>query len=164
MAADPAILDVLVWYVEHGEANSDDAVDLSNAERELTTINDLLDSAGRLHMRGMNGARGYAAEALGSVIWHLPEVIGTAWEVLERRASEEPLLSVRCCLMRPVVPLFNDDRQRCAALAERLSCPPAWRNARAAWIPRKSLALVCFSIRAPAATYQLGINLLQQIS
>jgi hypothetical protein len=51
-------------------------------------------------------------------------VIGRAWDVLERRAVEERLLSVRCCLMRPTVPLFNDNRERCAALAERLSRSP----------------------------------------
>jgi hypothetical protein len=128
VAVDPAIFEILVWYVEQGEANSEESVDWSNTERELMTIEDLLQSAGRLHIRGINGARGHAAEALGSVIWEAPQGIAKAWQVLERRANEEPLLSVRCCLMRPVVPLFNDDRQRCAALTERLSRAPTGPN------------------------------------
>ena len=37
---------------------------------------------------------------------------------------DQQLLSIRCCLMRPIVPLFNSDRERCAALAEQLSRSP----------------------------------------
>jgi hypothetical protein len=124
VADDPTTFAVLVWYIEHGEANSEEAGGPSHIERELATIEDLLHSADRLHIRGVNGARGQAAEILGAVIWQVPEVIGRAWDVLERRAVEERLLSVRCCLMRPTVPLFNDNRERCAALAERLSRSP----------------------------------------
>lgn len=124
VAADPAIFEILVWHVENGEANSEDAIDSSNTERELATIDDLLNSGGRLHIRGINGARGWAAEVLGNVIWQVPEVIGKAWRLLERRTIEEPLVSVRCCLMRPAVPLFNDDRERCAALVDSLSRSP----------------------------------------
>jgi hypothetical protein len=124
VAADPTVFDILVWYIEHGEANIADDVDSSNTERELVKIDDLLRGAGRLHIRGINGARGHASEALGSVIWQVPQIIEKAWEVLGRRANDESLLSVRCCLIRPVVPLFNNDPQRCAALTERLSRAP----------------------------------------
>jgi hypothetical protein len=36
---------------------------------------------------------------------------------------DQQLLSIRCCLMRPIVPLFNNDRERCAALAELSRSP-----------------------------------------
>jgi hypothetical protein len=106
----------------------EDVVDLSNAEREIATLDNLMNRTGRLHIRGINGARGWAAEALGNVLWQVPEAIGKAWLLLERRAIEEPLISVRCCLMRPTVALYNDDPKRCAALAERLSRSPMGAN------------------------------------
>jgi hypothetical protein len=125
VATDPAILAVLVWYIEHGEANSEETGGSSDSENELTTIEDLLSKTDGVHVRGMNGTRGWSVEILGNILWHVPEAIEEAWRVLERRAIEEPLISVRCCMMRPAVPLFNDSRERCAALAERLSRPPA---------------------------------------
>jgi len=42
IAANPTIFEVLVWYVERGDANGEDVVDLSNAEREIATIDDLM--------------------------------------------------------------------------------------------------------------------------
>ena len=128
VAADTAIFDLLAWYVEHGEADDDQPADLSNAESEVVTIDDLVGRAERVHIRGINGTRGRAGEALGNVLWENPSVASKVWPVLERRAAEEPLLSVRCCLMRPTLPLYNDDRARCAALTERLARKPTDAN------------------------------------
>lgn len=137
VAADPAIFEILVWYVENGDANEADAVDRSNTEREVTTIEDLV-SQGRLHVRGVNGARGAAAEALGNILWYVPEVIEAAWSIAERRATVEPLISVRCCLVRATLPLYNSDKTRCARLLEQLSGLPGTFNQathfQAAWI------------------------------
>lgn len=137
VAADPAIFEILVWYIENGDANEADAVDRSNTEREITTVDDLI-SQGRLHIRGVNGARGAAAEALGSILWHVPEVAEAAWSIVERRATVEPLVSVRCCLVRAALPLYNSDKNRCARLLERISGHPKTSNRsthfQAAWI------------------------------
>jgi hypothetical protein len=103
-----------------GDANEDEMVDASNTEREIISIDNLLSQGDSLHVRGVNGARGSAAEAMASVIWNVSEIIPQAWKVLERRIEHEELSSVRCCLIRPLVPLFNNDRFRCAQLVERL--------------------------------------------
>jgi hypothetical protein len=124
VAADPIIFDVLVWYLENGEANTDVSFDSANAQEELLTIEDLIHRAGRLHISGVNSVRGRVAEAIGSIIWAVPEVVEKAWQVLERRVDQELLISVRCCLIRPLVPLFNNNRQRCAEFTERLSRAP----------------------------------------
>lgn len=123
VAADPAIFEILVWYVENGDANETNIVDRSNTGREVTTIEDLV-RQGRLHIRGVNGARGAAAEALGNILWHVPEVVESAWSIIERRAAVEPLVSVRCCLVRATLPLYNSDKARCAKLLERISGRP----------------------------------------
>lgn len=137
VAADPKIVEILVWYVENGDANEVDAVDRSNTEREFTTIEDLI-SQGRLHVRGVNGARGAAVEALGKILWHVPEIVDTAWSIVERRAAVEPLVSVRCCLVRAALPLYNSDKARCARLLERISGHPETFNQpthfQAAWV------------------------------
>lgn len=122
IAKDPALFDILTWYVENGEANEDEAINLSNIEREVFSIDDLVGRGERVRVRGINGVRGRAAEAMGAVLWQVPDIVERAWEILERRIQCEPLISVRCSLMWPLVPLFNHDRLRCASLVERLIC------------------------------------------
>lgn len=123
IASNPTIFAVLVWYVEHGDAAGED-IDTKNVKREISTIEDLLESSTHLHVRGINGARGSAAETLGAVLWQVPEVVGQAWALLEHRAAAERLISVRCCLIQPAVPLFNNDPRRCAGLVDSLSNQP----------------------------------------
>jgi hypothetical protein len=124
LAAGRPLFDILVWYLEQGEASGNNADEASGVDREVSTIEDLMNDASRIHVRGLNNARGVAAEALSKVLWNVPQVIGVSWGILERRADEELLISVRCCLMSPTVAVYNDDRDRCAALAERLSRAP----------------------------------------
>ena len=85
----------------------------------MVSIDDLVNH-GTLRLRGINGARGLAAEAMAAVLWHVPQVVERTWELLDRRIVHEPLISVRCSLMRPLVPLFNHDRLRCVQFVERL--------------------------------------------
>jgi hypothetical protein len=120
LAENPGVLDALLWYVEHGEANDAEEEDSSNVERETLSIENLLSDAGRVHVRGISGARGAAAEAFASVLWNVPGIANEAWAVVERRIEKESLVSVRACLVAALVPLFNVDRQRCSALFERL--------------------------------------------
>jgi hypothetical protein len=132
IARDHEIFAILIWYVENGEADERDDVEPGPVEREVVTIDDLIRGAEGLHIRGINGARGWACEALGNVLWNVPHAIGRGWNVVEQRAMEEPLISVRCCLMRPTVPLYNQDRERCAALVERLARAPM--DAKQNWL------------------------------
>jgi len=103
IAEDPSVFEILVWYVENGEANENETADSSNTEREILSIDDLMDHGGKLYVRGINGARGCAAEAMGAVVWKVPEIAEKAWAILERRIKAEPLISVRCCLIRPLL-------------------------------------------------------------
>ncbi len=124
LAADDVQLNILLWYVEYGEADGDDTIVSSANQRELITIEDVINAADSVHVRGLNTARGAAADALGNVLWQIPQVIGRVWPFIERRAIKEHLVSVRCSLMSPTVPLYNDNRERCATLADSLSRPP----------------------------------------
>ena len=64
--------------------------------------------------------RGAAAEALEQVAWNVQAATGRIWDFVDRRIVEEPLISVRCCLVRTLLPLFNSDRARCANSLEQL--------------------------------------------
>lgn len=125
IASDPDVFAILVWYMEHGEANEQDDVESDAVDRDVAAVEDLMRDAEGLHIRGINNARGSACEALGNVLWNVPQAADLAWRVLEQCVMNEALVSVRCCLMRSIVPLYNQDRKRCADLVERLSRPPA---------------------------------------
>jgi len=112
VAQDGEILEILLWYAEHGEANLNDAVDELNTQKQSITIRDLLYEGQSFKLRGQDVARGWACEALGSVVWEVPCAKERVWEFLERALTREELISIRCCMMRPLAPLFNDDKNR----------------------------------------------------
>jgi len=120
LGKDTSLFKVLTWYAEHGTANEDEIIDHSRAEREIISINDLLYHGSRIHIRGINGERGRAIEAIAAVIWKAPEHTVHAWEVLEGVSETESSVSIKCCIMRPLIPLFNNDQGRCANLVEKL--------------------------------------------
>jgi hypothetical protein len=125
LAKDAASLDILLWYAANGDASDDEEAEAKRVERETITIEDLLERGGRLQIRGLNGARGWALEAFASVLWHVPEAVDLAWSFLEDRIQHEQLVSVRCCIPRALAPLFNVDKQRASLLLEALARNPS---------------------------------------
>lgn len=116
--------DVLLWYAEHGVVDDSLVTENSSTKEEIVTLTDLLQAGSRLHIRGINGVRGSAAEALGRVLWEAPSAEEAAWRFVERRIKAEPLDSVRCCLVQPLLPLFNVDRDRVTQLLLDLTMRP----------------------------------------
>jgi ATPase family associated with various cellular activities (AAA) len=134
VASFPEVFQILLWYLENGEVSDQDEIELNKPDKEIGSINDVLGQQ-RFHGRGINEVRGSAAEALGQVLWQVPEVIPLAWIALEKRATVEPKISVRCCLMRSAAPLYNYDKARCAALLEKLSNSPSETPASSVFQP-----------------------------
>jgi hypothetical protein len=124
IAEDRELYDILAWYAENGEANEGEVAERSSDEREIVSIDNLIEKGNRLYVRALNGARGAAADVLGKVLWNVSAAIPWSWELMEKRAEQERLVSVRCCLVEPLTALFNSDRARCAALLEKLVVPP----------------------------------------
>ena len=118
-ANNSAMLDLLLWIAENGATN-DNPIYASSKEEEAITIEDLIFRASRLYMRGVNSVRGAAVEALESVVWKVPSTTDRIWTFVERRTATEPQISVRCCLVRPLTPLFNSDKPRCAKALEQI--------------------------------------------
>ncbi|MBW2662939.1 MAG: hypothetical protein JRD93_13335 [Deltaproteobacteria bacterium] len=124
IAGDSEILEILIWYALNGEADESEDLDGKNIERETITIDSLIQRGGSLHIRGINGARGRAWEALGSVLWQVPEAENRVWETIEIALEKEALISVRCCMMKPLTPLFNVNKERFSDLIRRLIILP----------------------------------------
>ncbi|MEN6422458.1 MAG: hypothetical protein ABFD76_10980, partial [Smithella sp.] len=76
------------------------------------------------HIAGTNRARGGAWEALGSVLWQVPEAENSAWEAIHIALNEEKLISVRCCIMKVLTPLFNKNKNRFSESIKQLIILP----------------------------------------
>jgi len=124
IAADSEMLEILIWYALNGEANESIDSEEQNIDRETITIDTLIQRGGSLHIRGINGTRGRAWEALGSVLWQVPEAESRAWEAIEIALEKETLLSIRCCMMKPLTPLFNMNKERFSDSIRRLIILP----------------------------------------
>ncbi|OPL16008.1 MAG: hypothetical protein AVO38_01750 [delta proteobacterium ML8_D] len=122
VAGDSEILEILIWYALNGEANeNNEDSDEQNTERETIDINTLVQRGG---CRGINGARGRAWEALGSVLWHVPKAEDRAWQAIEIAFKKEALISVRCCMMKSLEPLFNMNKELFSESIRRLIILP----------------------------------------
>lgn len=105
------ILDIILWYALEGSVDED-----LNIKNETTPdrmkIESLIKETGIYYFRGINTIRGMAWEALASVLWELEESCEKIWNQLEIAIKRETKISVRCCMMTTLVPLFNADKER----------------------------------------------------
>jgi len=124
IASDSEILEILIWHALNGEANETEDSDIKKTERETITIDTLIQRGRSFHLAGTNGARGRAWEALGAVLWQVREAENRVWETIEIALEKEALISVRCCMMKPLMPLFNLNKDRFSDSMRRLITLP----------------------------------------
>lgn len=111
---------ILTWYITDGDAQGGVGVEVKRNERGSENIDDLINEGGYQYILGLNSARGFALVSLSAILEVVPERNGEAWSIIEGCIGGEINLSVRCCIPRPLMPLFNVDQQRCAILLENL--------------------------------------------
>jgi len=111
IALDAEILEILIWYALNGEAKENEESDKVNVEREIVSIKILLQKTRMIIIRGNIGVRGNAWEALGVVLWEIPETEHKIWDAMTIALNKEKLICVRCCMMKPLVPLFNRNKE-----------------------------------------------------
>lgn len=111
IAADPEILELILNLALRGEAE-EDSIDTEYTKRETITIDTLLQSVGNIRLRGINGTRGQMWESLANVLWEIPETTCKIWDALDLALDSEPLVSVRCSMIKTLTPLFNADKTR----------------------------------------------------
>lgn len=124
IAADENLFEILCWYAVSGSARNEVEVNQAELDKEIISIEDLLSRGGAIHIKGYAGERGAAIEALGSVLWELPEKAPLVWELLDKQIDTELLVIVRCSMLRPLTSLFNGDKSKCISFVERLVTPP----------------------------------------
>ncbi|MCI5145849.1 MAG: hypothetical protein D3923_10045, partial [Candidatus Electrothrix sp. AR3] len=124
IAVDAEILEIMIGYALHGEANEDEDFEKNTLDRETVSIETLVQSGSNFYIRGINGERGAAWEALGAVLWKRPQVEKRIWEVLEEALDKETLVGIRCAMMKPLIPLFNTNKKRFAAAIRKLIVLP----------------------------------------
>jgi SpoVK/Ycf46/Vps4 family AAA+-type ATPase len=111
LAADPEILELMLKLALQGEAEGE-SINTEYTKRETITIDTLLQSVGGLYLRGINGTRGQMWESLANVLWEIPETTVKIWDALDLALDIEPLVSVRCSMLKTLTPLFNADKTR----------------------------------------------------
>lgn len=112
ITTDIEILEFSIWYALYGDASEDEISDQENTKLEIITIDKLVQRGGGMRIRGINGVRGWMWEALASVLWNVPETTTRIWEALDLALDHESLVSVRCCMIRALTSLFNNDKIR----------------------------------------------------
>ena len=111
IAKNSKILDIILWYALEGDDEEHTNITSDNKSGKIT-IDSLLKETGTHYFRGINTIRGRAWEALASVLWKLDDKTEIIWTELDRAISVENKISVRCCMMTTLVPLFNADKER----------------------------------------------------
>jgi len=117
------ILNLLIWYAANGESSDNEEVDESNTARESTDIGSLLQGGDRLHIRGINGVRGSAWDALKIVFSEVPSAEEKIIDAITFAVTNEPLVSIRCCIIESFCTIFNKDKQLFSELVYQLVDP-----------------------------------------
>jgi hypothetical protein len=117
VAAEPGMLDVLVWYGDDAPSEVDPEEDKEQVQRECLDLEQLLSDHG-VFVSSTRSARAIAAEALGSVLWERPELVPRIVRVIERRILLEQLRSVRIALLHAIDPLLKHAPSEAARLTE----------------------------------------------
>jgi len=120
LASNDEIFEILMYYAEHGSAEEDPESEKERIDRETASIRDLMDYGQSLRIRGVNGARSEATEALEYVLWNVASRTEAIRNFVAKRVDIEPLVSIRCALIGPLKPVYNYDREDCGELVERL--------------------------------------------
>lgn len=123
LADEPKVLDLLLWYALNGESNDDEDVDESNTERESTDIDSLLQGGDHLHIRGINGVRGSAWGALHIVFDEITSAEEKIIDAIKFAVANEPLVSIRCCIIESFCTIFNKDKSLFSELVCQLIDP-----------------------------------------
>jgi hypothetical protein len=119
---------------------------------------DLIGTGGVI-VQGVYGDRGTAVEALGAVLWECPPRLNEIINVLDKCVTNEPVLSIRCCLLHPIYSVLRYDIKIAADLLRRLVIRPD----RVELIPLATydgIHALCYILRGSPDTGNELLNLL----
>lgn len=114
------IFAILLWYVENGEAATNEESDQKRVQELIVSVGQLISKGGFTMFRSGYFDRGTAVETLGTVLWECDNRLGEGVEVLTRRIEYEPLKSIRCFLAVPIYSVLRQDNRLAANLLKQL--------------------------------------------
>lgn len=117
---DDDAFEVLKWYVEHGIAETCGERDKKRVEDEIVNIAEIIQQGQTSHIRGVYNDRGMAVEALGVVLWECDERLEDGCRLLDKIVNQEPLLSIRCALTKPIYSVLRYDIAKASSLLRQL--------------------------------------------
>jgi hypothetical protein len=120
LASNDEVLNILISYALNGIFNKNLTRNITDIENEEITIDKLTQKSKNDYVMGMNSVRGRAWEALGSILWEIPNVEDDVWEAIEVALEKEPEIYVRCCILQPLIPLFNLDKEKFSKAIRKL--------------------------------------------
>lgn len=120
LSEDDRAFEILLWYAENGDSGLDSTVEKLRDEKKIVNVNDLTEPGDRIVVRAYSGERGIAIEAVGTVLWEYPSRLDEGIKVIERLVKNEPLLTIRCCLVNPIYSVLRSDNKRAAGLLRQL--------------------------------------------
>jgi hypothetical protein len=108
----PSVLAHVLHSAEFGEGSDTLVTTTSPQKVPRTSVRELLSARDDIEMSGMNGERGSAFEALGSLLWENPETYYAVVDLVERRVRDERLTSVLMSMLRAVNAISKYDTPR----------------------------------------------------
>ncbi|MDB9744157.1 ATP-binding protein [Fibrobacterales bacterium] len=123
LTEEPKVLSLLIWYAINGESSNDQDIDKSNTIRESMDIESLLQTGDRTYVRGINGVRGNAWDTLQFVFTKVETAEKKIIEAIKFAVINEPLVSVRCCIIQSFSNVFNKDKDLFSELICQLIDP-----------------------------------------
>lgn len=120
LGINPEVLSAMLKIASCGRQFDDQAIEDNAVEQEILTVQQLLDGGGGLHIRGFNGDRGAAHEALAGILWEVPNTFASISDHLEIAIRTETKSSVRACMMHTINAVGKYDSDRALDLLNKM--------------------------------------------
>ncbi|WPD23686.1 MAG: hypothetical protein SD837_03800 [Candidatus Electrothrix scaldis] len=131
LAANLEILDVLIWYALNGIVIGDNNAEAERIKNETYSIEHIIGKRSFSYQCDINGERGSAWVALSVVLSEAPQTEDRIWEALEEAFEKEPLVSVRCTIIRVLGQLYNINKDRFTVAIKKLIVLPVTTSCNA---------------------------------
>ncbi len=114
------IFSMLLWYVENGEAATNEESDQRRTQELIVSVEQLISKGGFTMFRSGFFDRGTAVETLGAILWDCDSRLAEGVDVLKRRIESEPLESIRCLMTKPIYSVLRQNNRLAATLLKQL--------------------------------------------
>ncbi|MDU9050446.1 MAG: ATP-binding protein [Candidatus Electrothrix sp. Rat3] len=131
LAANSEILDILIWYALNGTVIKDNTAEEERIKNETYSIEHIIGKRSLSYQCDLTGERGAAWEALSVVLHEFPQTEDRIWEALEEAFEKEPLVSVRCTIIRVLGQLYNINKDRFTVAIKKLIVLPVTTSCNA---------------------------------